>query len=68
MDNTERKVFDSVIGKFKEQYPHRNIEIKDYGFDGEIVMIDHREKFNITGYNLLYNLQRLCKYLDSELI
>jgi len=67
MDNSERQVFDTVIEKFKEQYPHRDIEIIDDGGD-KIVKIDHCPKFNITGYNLLYNLQRLCNCLDGELI
>lgn len=67
MDTEERKVFDAVIEKFKEQYPHRHIEIISNVGD-RIVKIDYRSKFNLTGYNLLYNLQRLCNCLDGELI
>ena len=67
MDTEERKIFDSVIEKFKEQYQHRHIEIINDGGD-RIVKIDYRSKFNLTGYNLLYNLQRLCNCLDGELI
>ena len=69
MDNSERQVFDSVIEKFQAQYPNRNIEVVNDTYPGdEIVKIDHRTMFNITGYNLLYNLQRLCKCLEGELI
>jgi hypothetical protein len=68
MDNKERQVFDAVIEKFKEQYPHRDIEIETNAYHDAIVMIDHRPQFNITGYNLLFNLQRLCNCLDGELI
>jgi len=67
MDNSERQVFDAVIENFKEKYPKRNIEIT-MSYGDEFVRIDHRVAFCITGYNLLYNLQRLCKCLEGELL
>lgn len=67
MDNSERQVFDTVIEKFQEQYPHRNIGVTNEPY-GEIVNIDYRPAFNLTGYNLLYNLKRLCDCLKGELM
>ena len=68
MDNSERKVFDSVIEKLIDQYPKRNIEIIDAGYGDEFVNIDGRTMFNISGYNLLFNLKRLCDCLAGELV
>lgn len=60
------EIFRTVIEKMRDQYPHRNISIRDTSY-GTIVSIDGEDKFNITGYCLLYNLQRLCKALKDEL-
>lgn len=68
MDNTENRIFDSVIEKFREQYPNRNIEVVNGGYGDWLVRIDDEVKFNTSGYNLLYNLQRLCGCLADELI
>ena len=64
---TDIDVFISVLEKFREQYPNRKIEYANTRY-GIIVSIDGEEKFNITGYNLLYNLYRLTKCLEGELI
>lgn len=68
MTQEERKLFDDVVDKFKEQYPRRNITVRNAGFGDELVNVDGEDKFNLTGYNLLYNLQRLCGVLADELI
>lgn len=63
----EKELFLEVLEHFKSQYPRRGIEIRDKGYGG-IVSIDGREKFNTEGYNLLYNLKRLCDCLEDELL
>ncbi len=64
---TDNDIFISVLERFREQYPNRKIEYA-HTRHGIIVSIDGEEKFNITGYNLLYNLYRLTKCLEGELI
>ena len=68
MDNSERLIFDAVIEKLRSQYPKRHIDVIDADYGDVFVEIDNRKVFNITGYNLLYNLKRLCDCLDGELI
>lgn len=63
---TEREIFQINLEFMANAYPDRNIELKHTSY-GDIVMIDGEQKFNIQGYSLLYNLQRLCKCLEEEL-
>ena len=68
MIDSEKAIFNAVVEKFKEQYPHRNIKSYTAIFGEEYINIDGEDKFCTTGYNLLYNLQRLVKVLEDELI
>ena len=68
MSIEEKKVFCTVIKKFREQYPERRINIVGGCNGDELLTINDEIKFNTTGYNLLYNLQRLCNELKDELI
>jgi hypothetical protein len=68
MSIEERSVFCTVIEKFREQYPKRKINIVGGGNGNEFLTVDDEIKFNMTGYNLLYNLQRLCNELKDELL
>lgn len=63
----DNELFLEVLEHFKKQYPRRRIEVKRYGY-GNIVSIDGEDKFNTSGYNLLYNIKRLCDCLEDELI
>lgn len=60
---TAREIFRINLVFFQGAYPKRNIEL-----NGSLVYIDGECKFNIEGYNLLYNLQRLTKCLQDELL
>ena len=64
---TEREIFQINLEFMANAYPDRNIELKHTSY-GDIVMIDGEQKFNTQGYSLLYNLQRLCKCLEEELL
>jgi len=68
MSNEEKSVFCTVIEKFRKQYPERRINIVGGDNGDEFLTIDDEIKFNTTGYNLLYNLIRLCNELKDELI
>ena len=63
---TEREIFQINLEFMANAYPDRNIELKHTSY-GDIVVIDGEQKFNVKGYSLLYNLQRLCKCLEEEL-
>lgn len=64
----DNEIFSEVIASFQRKYPRRAIGVeKDFNCENEYVSIDGQRKFCITGYNLLYNLQRLCKCLEVEL-
>lgn len=63
---TEREIFLINLEFMARTYPDRNIEIRRTSY-GDIVVIDGEQKFNVKGYSLLYNLQRLCKCLEEEL-
>lgn len=60
---TAHDIFRINLEFFQGAYPHRSIELKDM-----LVYIDGECKFNTEGYNLLFNLQRLVKCLEDELI
>ena len=63
------EIFSEVVASFQKRYPRRAICVeKDLGSESEYVSIDGQREFCITGYCLLYNLQRLCKCLEAELI
>ena len=68
MSIEEKIVFCNVIDKLSEQYPDRKINIIRGGYGEEFLIINDEIKFNMTGYNLLYNLNRLCNELKDELI
>ena len=68
MSIEEKSVFCAVIEKFRKQYPDRRINIVGGSNGDEFLTVDDEIKFNTTGYNLLYNLQRLCNELKDELI
>lgn len=68
MSIEEKRLFCTVIEKFREQYPKRRINIVGCDNGDEFLVVDDKIKFNTTGYNLLYNLQRLCNELKNELI
>jgi len=59
--------FEDVVGTLAEQYPKRQIKIVK-SFGDNIVYIDGEPKFNATGYNFLYNVMRLTKMLEDELL
>lgn len=65
MDNDE-ELFNMVFENFKNKYKSKRLEL-EHRMYGDIVCVKGEDKFNITGYNLLYNLQRLCKCLEDEL-
>ena len=62
-DLTAREIFQISLEFFQGAYPKRNIQM-----NGTLVYVDGECKFNIEGYNLLYNLQRLTKCLQDELL
>lgn len=67
MSPEETNVFTSVLEAFQEKYPHRNIRVEvQYG--DRMISVDNEIQFNLEGYNLLYNLKRLCDALEDELL
>ena len=61
-DLTAREIFEINLEFFQSAYPKRNIQLVD-----TLVYVDGECKFNIEGYNLLYNMQRLIECLEGEL-
>lgn len=66
-DLTAREIFEINLEFMRGAYPKRNIELQHTSY-GDLVVIDGEQKFNIEGYCLLYNLQRLCECLEDELL
>lgn len=64
---TDREIFQITIEFMARTYPNRHIEIRHTSY-GDIVVIDGEQKFNTQGYSFLYNMQRLCKCLEEELL
>lgn len=65
----DREIFSEVVASFQKRYPRRAICVeKDLDSENEYVSIDGQREFCITGCCLLFNLQRLCKCLEAELI
>lgn len=62
-DLSARDIFRINLEFFQGAYPRRDIRL-----EGSLVYIDGECKFNIEGFNLLYNLQRLVKCLEGELL
>ena len=68
MSIEEKSVFYSVIGILRNEYPKKDLNMIG-GMDGdEFVTINNEIQFNTKGYNLLYNLKRLCDVLQDELL
>jgi len=64
----DSEIFSEVLTSFQKRYPRRALCVeKDLDCENEYVSIDGQREFCITGYCLLYNLQRLCKCLEAEL-
>ena len=64
---TDNEIMACVISRFQEQYPNQNIECVHQPY-GDIIRINGEDKFNITGYNLPYNLYRLTQCFEEEFI
>lgn len=66
---TDREIFQITIEFMARTYPNRHIRLEhaSNGY-GDLVVIDGEPQFNAKGYSLLYNLQRLCKCLEGELL
>ena len=62
-DLTAREIFQINLEFMQGKYPNRNIRM-----DGSLVYIDGECRFNIEGFNLLYNLKRLVNCLEGELL
>lgn len=56
---TDKELFFEVFNRF--QVRHRGLSLS-----GTLVSYNHDVKFNIDGFNLEYNLLRLCQLLDDE--
>ena len=68
MSIEEKSVFYSVIGILRNEYPKKDLNMIG-GMDGdEFVSVNDEIQFNTKGYNLLYNLKRLCDVLQDELL
>ena len=68
MSIEEKSVFYSVIGILRNEYPKKDLNMIG-GMDGdEFVSVNNEIQFNTKGYNLLYNLKRLCDVLQDELL
>ena len=68
MSIEQKSVFYSVIGILRNEYPKKDLNMIG-GMDGdEFVTINDEIQFNTNGYNLLYNLKRLCDVLQDELL
>lgn len=64
----DSEIFSEVVASFQKRYPRRALCVeKDLDSDNEYVSIDGQREFCITGYCLLFNLQRLCKCLLGEI-
>ena len=64
----EKELFDEVLKYFVDYY---KLEITHPYNDGYMIISKNGKEigdFNVTGYNLLYNLTSLCETLKQELI
>ena len=65
---TDRELYTAVFENFVEKY---NLTFEQPFNSGYTLVYKNGRligEFNIDGYNLLYNLDRLCKMLEDELI
>lgn len=63
----DKELFEQVLNNLTNQY---GLKIEKPYNDGYIVIKKGDEAlgaFNTSGYNLLYNLKRLCNVLEGEL-
>ena len=65
---TDKELFEEVFNRFVERY---NI-IVERPYNNNYVVLKLRSgyvigEFNYDGYNLLYNLDRLCKVFEYEM-
>ena len=58
---TDNELFRAVFGSFQTRY--EGLEYK-----GTLVYYKGEIRFNTDGFNLLYNLTRLCDILKGELL
>ena len=68
MSIEEKSVFYSVIGILRNEYPKKDLNMIGDRDGDEFVTINDEIQFNTNGYNLLYNLKRLCDVLQDELL
>lgn len=57
----EKGIFANVIGCFQGKY-------SGLEYRGTLVYYNGEARFDTEGYNLLYNLTRLCELLKEELV
>ena len=66
---TDRELFEEVLKRFEEQY---RLRIDRPYSDGYFELVDEGGNnlggMNSDGYNLLFNLSRLCALLKDELL
>lgn len=62
-DRKEVEMFKEVFNHFVERYPSSRLEM-----NGTIVRVNGKDVFNMDGWNLLFNLKRLCEALNDELL
>lgn len=62
-DRKEVEMFKEVLNYFVERYPSSRLEMR-----GTIVRVNGKDVFNMDGWNLLFNLKRLCEALKDELL
>lgn len=67
MDLTAHEIFLINLEFMQKEYPRRDIRLEHRSY-GDIVIVDGEDKFNLEGYCLLYNLQRLCECLEDILL
>ena len=59
----DKELFQEVLDRMAETYPHRDIKML-----GTLVYIDGKCRFNTDGYILLYNIKRLADAIEDELL
>lgn len=56
------EIFDQVFEQLKKNHPYAGLEMH-----GSLIYVKGECVFNTEGYNLLFNLTRLCNSLSKEL-
>ena len=63
----EMNQLSNIVDTLSASYPHRHLQMKhEYG--NTYLYADGEAKFCATGYNLLFNMKRLCDVLEDELL